>query len=464
LPELISMLKARNFQFVQIKDLIGQSDATSIPVTDDGWVPVAQVGFESLSLEQKLLLIVVWTCIFITAARLIILLICAVLGRRSPPIPNGAFHNVSVIVPAYNEAKVIARTVDFILKSDYQNLREIIVVDDGSSDGTAAVVENAFANDSRVRVFRKPNGGKSAALNFGIANARSEILVMLDADTLLHPSAIRMLARHFDDPGIGAVAGNAKVGNRVNLVTKLQALEYITSQNLERAGLAQLDAITVVPGAVGAWRREAILRAGGLGPATLAEDCDLTLSLHRAGYRIAHEMAAIGWTEAPQTWRSFMRQRFRWIYGTLQATFRHADVMFRPRYGAFAYFSLPSILLFTLILPLISPVMDGMLVIAVMTGIVDIFMHPKGYSLESVIWALGAYLFVFFVDLIVAWLAFILEPSENRWLMWYLPIQRICYRQVLYVVILRAILSSLRGDAQGWNKLARFGSSLSDRV
>jgi cellulose synthase/poly-beta-1,6-N-acetylglucosamine synthase-like glycosyltransferase len=310
-----------------------------------------------------------------------------------------------------------------------------------------------------VRIFTKPNAGKWSALNFGLKQMSSDIAVMIDADTLLQPDAIRLLARHFADPEVGAVAGNAKVGNRINLVTKLQALEYVTSQNLERAGLARLDAITVVPGAIGAWRREAVLRVGGYSAATLAEDCDLTFCLHRAGYKIVHEMQAVGWTEAPDTWRGFMRQRFRWIYGTLQASYRHADTMFQHRFCAFAHFSLPSILLFTVLLPLVSPVMDLFLLVTIFETAFDIVMHPMSYSLQSMGWGVGSYLFVFGIDALIALLAFSLDPThEDRRLLAYLPFQRFCYRQILYLVILRALLSCLRGNAQGWNKLARVGS------
>jgi peptidoglycan-N-acetylglucosamine deacetylase len=458
LPELISALRTEGFRFTDITELTGQAWNTAIPSSDHRWVSIAKVGFEGVSLEQVVFVGLIWACILITALRFLVLLICALLSRLSakptacPPL------SACVIIPAHNEEKVIVRTIEHIVRSDYLGLREILVIDDGSTDNTVAVVEQAFAHDPRVRVCQKANGGKSRALNFGIEQTTCEVVVLLDADTLLEPDAIRLLASHFGDPTVGAVAGNAKVGNRVNLVTKLQALEYVTSQNLERAGLAKMDAITVIPGAIGMWRREAILQAGGFTPATLAEDCDLTLSIHRLGYKITHEMNAIGWTEAPQTWGSFMRQRFRWIYGTLQAAYRHSDAMFRPRFGALAFLSLPSIILFSVLLPLTSPIMDLILVMAIVRGTVDMFMHPQTYSAQSVIWAVAASAFIFVTDLLIAILAFALEPRESRSLLLYLPLQRICYRQVLYVVILQVLFASLRGNAQGWNKLARVGS------
>jgi peptidoglycan-N-acetylglucosamine deacetylase len=460
LPELIHVLRDKGFRFISLSELIGRDASSTISIAEDerGWVEMARLGFDSMSVERKVLVGAVWTFILLTSMRFVILLVSALLKHHARDSYSEQTPSISVIVPAYNEEAVIVRSVASVLQSDYANLREILVVDDGSSDNTASVVKTAFADDPRVRVFTKPNAGKWSALNFGLEQMISEIAVMIDADTLLQADAIRLLARHFGDPRVGAVAGNAKVGNRTNLVTRLQAFEYVTSQNLERTGLAALDAITVVPGAIGAWRREAVKRAGGYSAATLAEDCDLTFCIHRAGYKIAHEMGAIAWTEAPDTWRGFMRQRFRWIYGTLQASYRHSDTMFQPKFGAFAYFSLPSIFMFTILLPLVSPVMDLFLLVTVVETTLDILMHPTSYSLQSFGWGISSYLFVFGIDALVALFAFGLEPKEDRRLLAYLPLQRFCYRQILYVVILRALLSCLRGNAQGWNKLARVGS------
>ncbi len=460
LPELIRVLRGKGFRFISLSELIGPEASPTSPVPEGqrGWVEMARLGFRSMSIERKVLVGAVWTLVLLTSMRFMLLLVSALLEHHSCKTYSDQTPSVSIIIPAYNEEAVIVRSVASVLQSDYANMREILVVDDGSSDNTAAVAKTAFAGNARVRVFTKPNAGKWSALNFGLERMVSEIAVMIDADTLLQPDAIRLLARHFGDPQVGAVAGNAKVGNRTNIVTRLQAFEYVTSQNLERAGLATLDAISVVPGAIGAWRREAVNRAGGYSGATLAEDCDLTFCIHRAGYKIQHEMEAIGWTEAPDTWRGFMRQRFRWIYGTLQASYRHIDTIFQLRFRAFAYFSLPSIFLFTVLLPLVSPVMDLFLLVTVVETTLDIFMHPTSYSLQSFGWGLGTYLFVFGIDALTALFAFGLEPKEDRLLLAYLPLQRFCYRQILYVVILRALLACLRGNAQGWNKLARVGS------
>lgn len=462
LPELIRALRAKGFRFISLSELVGEEGNLTVPLLEDQrqWVEIARLGFRGISLGYGMLIAAVWTCLLLVSLRFVILFGSMLLEHCSRKIYSDQTPRVSVIIPAYNEESVIVRVVTSILRSDYPKLHEILVVNDGSSDNTASVVQTTFANDPRVRVFTKPNAGKWAALNFGLNRIESDIAVMIDADTLLQSDAIRFLVRHFGDPKVGAVAGNAKVGNRTKLITKLQALEYVTNQNIERAGLAKLDAITVVPGAIGAWRREAVLRAGGYSAATLAEDCDLTFCIHRAGYKIVHEMQAVAWTEAPESWRGFMLQRFRWIYGTLQAAYRHSDSIFQPGFGAFAYFSIPSILLFSILLPLVSPAIDLFLLITVIESIVDVLMHPASYSLQSVTWGVGFYLLIFWFDFLIALVAFSMEPNEDRRLLAYLPLQRCCYRQILYVVILRSLLCCFRGDAQGWNKLTRVGSAV----
>ena len=458
LPVLIQALRSRGLRFVLASELAGAVAEPAMQVADDPWLAIASVAFDGIFLGSKIFVALFWTCLVLSGLRFCLLLVAALGEYRLSKSAAIYEPPVSVLIPAYNEEKVIVRTVELVLQSSYKYLAEIIVVDDGSTDGTSSVIREAFANEPRVRLFRTPNGGKAAALNHAVANMRTEIAVTVDADTCLDNRAILLLVRHFVNPQIAAVAGNAKVGNRKNLLTRLQALEYITSQNLERAGLAKFNAIAVVPGAVGAWRREAVLKAGGFNTTTLAEDCDLTFSLLRIGYRVAHDMEAIGWTEAPETWRAFMRQRFRWTFGTLQATYRHSDAMFSKRWDGFTRLTLPSVILFNVILPLIGPILDVLFLVAIFTGIVGLLMHPEAYHVQVTTWIIMSYIFVFFIELLAAILAFALEPHEQKRLIWYLPIQRVCYRQVMYVIMIQALLAGLRGSAQGWRKLTRIGS------
>src|SRR5205085_5638190 len=228
--------------------------------------------------------------------------------------------SISVVIAAFNEEKVIVRTIEAVLANGYPDL-EIIVVDDGSKDDTSGEVMRHFRD--RVRLLMQENGGKAAALNTGIEHASGEIIIALDADTIFARDTIRNLVRRFADPIVGAVAGNVKVGNRINPLTYWQSIEYITSQNLDRRAYAAINSVSVVPGAVGAWRREAIVQAGGYTTDTMAEDMDLTWRIRRIGWRVDTESAAIGYTEVPDTFKNLYKQRFRWAFGTLQSLWKH---------------------------------------------------------------------------------------------------------------------------------------------
>jgi cellulose synthase/poly-beta-1,6-N-acetylglucosamine synthase-like glycosyltransferase len=361
---------------------------------------------------------------------------------------------VSVIVPAYNEALVIENTINSLLASNYEKF-EIIVVDDGSVDKTSEIIREIYSDNTRVRIFSEANEGKATALNTGLRHARGEIVIALDADTLFAPQTIGALAHRFYDPKMGAVAGNAKVGNRINIVTRWQALEYITSQNMDRRAFASLNCITVVPGAVGAWRRELIEQAGGFKSDTLAEDQDLTLTIRRLGHSIGYEEDAIAWTEAPDQLSSLAKQRFRWAFGTLQCMRKHIDALFRPRYGAFGFIALPNVWLFQILFPLISPVMDLMLVYTLLVAGLDRLQQPAGYSSTALRQVLFYYSLFLAIDWAAASFAFLLEKREHWRLLWWLFLQRFCYRQVMYYVMIKSVAVAARGSTVGWGKLDR---------
>ncbi|MFZ1325495.1 MAG: glycosyltransferase family 2 protein, partial [Candidatus Contendobacter sp.] len=282
-----------------------------------------------------------------------------------------------------------------------------------------------------------------------------DLIVALDADTVFTRDTIHKLVRHFANPRIGAVAGNAKVGNRISLLTRWQALEYITSQNLDRRAFDVLNCITVVPGAVGAWRRELIVQAGGFTHLTLAEDADLTMEIRRLGYAIVYEDAAVALTEAPDTVRGFIRQRYRWMYGTLQAAWKHRDVLFRPRHGALGFVALPNIFIFQVFFPLISPVMDLLLLWTLGSAALSYWQHPAEFSADALWRVLFYYALFVTVDYLAAILAFALERQESWSLLVWLFWQRFFYRQLMYYVAIKSALTSLRGVLVGWGKLER---------
>jgi cellulose synthase/poly-beta-1,6-N-acetylglucosamine synthase-like glycosyltransferase len=335
---------------------------------------------------------------------------------------------------------------------------EVIVIDDGSKDGTGDIVERAFAGEPRVRLLRLENGGKARALNKALSVASGEFIVALDADTQFPKKTIARLVRWFDDERIGAVAGNAKVGNRVNLVTRWQALEYITAQNLERRALARLDAMTVVPGAVGAWRAEALRQVGGYPPDTLAEDQDLTIAIQRAGWKVRYDQDAVAFTEAPESFRALAKQRFRWAFGTLQCLWKHGGPVLRTgRPRGLALVGLPQAALFQVGFAAISPVIDLALLFSIISTIMRVQAHGWAQTHTDLV-VMGAYWLAFTaIDVLAAAIAFALSTRERWGLMWLLIPQRIGYRQIMYYVVLKALAAAIRGPRVGWGKLERSG-------
>lgn len=464
LPVLIHELRSRGYEFITASQLAGLSQAQTMPSLpgEQGFYARAdRITFYVLAMGGWLIRWLFLLGILLGLARMLFIGALALVQRfstrntaltasdKASPAPF-----VSIIIAAYNEEKVIARTVQSLLAADYENF-EIIVVDDGSPDRTSAVVSEQFSDESRVRLFTKTNGGKAAALNFGLQHAQGEIIVALDADTIFPARTISELAARFQHQEVGAVAGNAKVGNRINLVTRWQALEYITAQNLDRRAFALLNGITVVPGAVGAWRRDLLERAGGFASDTLAEDQDLTLKVRKLGYRIEYAENAIGWTEAPDTVRGLAQQRFRWSYGTLQCMWKHRDALFRPRYGALGFVALPNVWVFQILFPLISPLMDLLFIWTFVSSLLERLEHPHEYALTSLSQVLFYYALFLAVDWLAALFAFLLERQEQWSLLWWLFLQRFCYRQVMYYVMVRSVVTAIKGAVVGWGKLER---------
>ncbi len=461
LPGIIRSLRQNGFELVTVSSLMGLTrDAVMPPVpSGSGFSLIASdAAFMALGSVSAVLRTLFLLGIVLGIARLAAIGLLAIAQKvRSRARAAAADHPadaIAVVVPAYNEARVIVRTVRSLLGSNGPPF-EIVVVDDGSSDDTLDAVTRAFAGEARVRAFRTPNGGKSAALNFGMRHTTAPIVVALDADTVFSPDTVRLLAAAFSNPRVGAVAGNAKVGNRLNLLTRWQALEYITSQNLDRRAFDLLGCITVVPGAVGAWRRELVLAAGGFSTDTLAEDADLTMAILRQGYDVVYEARALAYTEAPDTVRGLLKQRFRWVFGTLQAAWKQRDALLRPRFGALGMVALPNLLVFQLLFPLVGPVMDLQMVLAGVAALVQQHQHPAEYSAEALTRTLFFYSLFVAVDLGAALLAFFLEKKEDKRLLVWLPLQRIAYRQLMYYVVVKSITTAVRGTTVGWGKLER---------
>ena len=465
LPLLITTLRAKGYRIVNVSDLMGKTVAEVMPPISPRmrWqARIDSVAFFFYGFFTHFVVDVFFIGDVLMSGRLILVGIFALIDRiRRRRIPPGDYEpRVAVLIPAYNEETVIVRTIRSVLNSDYPNIR-VIVIDDGSKDNTFDVAREAYQPEiasGRLTVLTKPNAGKAEALNFGLQYLEEEIYVGIDADTVIAPDAISRLVSHFADPRVGAVAGNAKVGNRVNLWTRWQALEYITSQNFERRALDLFNVVTVVPGAIGAWRTAPVLKGGAYPINTVAEDADLTMNLLEQGYKVIYEDRALAFTEAPVNARGLMRQRFRWSFGTLQAVFKHKQA-FRTN-PAMGLFALPNIVIFQILLPLVSPFIDLMFVAGTIHYFVDKHFHPEAASAASFEKLLTYFLAFLMIDFITSALAFSLErrhPSckGDGWLLFHIWLQRFAYRQVFSVVLFKTIKRAIDGRPFNWDKIER---------
>ena len=443
LQKLIPTLKARGFRFATVSDTV----ALPQPVQPVGAVErargMAVIG--AMRLGDGTLDLLGWL-LYVAGALSVLRAVTTVIGAKrharerywswGEPITEP----VSVIVPAYNESAGIEAAVRSLVASDHP--LEVIVVDDGSTDGTAELVESLRLPG--VHVIRQQNAGKPAALNTGLQAASFELVVMVDGDTVFEEDAVRMLVQPFADPSVGAVSGNAKVGNRKGLLGRWQHIEYVVGFNLDRRLFDLAECMPTVPGAVGGFRRSALQRIGGLSDVTLAEDTDLTMALCRDGWRVVYEERACAWTEAPASLSALWRQRYRWCYGTLQAMWKHRGAWVqRGQSGKLGRRGLTYLLLFQVLLPLLAPVVD----VFALYGFV--FLSPLRVG---VVWAgfmavqLGMGLYAFRLD------------GERPRPLWSLPLQQFVYRQLMYLVVIQSVFTALAGSRLRWQRMERYGS------
>ncbi|HEY5835228.1 MAG TPA: bifunctional polysaccharide deacetylase/glycosyltransferase family 2 protein [Streptomyces sp.] len=445
LETLIPRLQAQGYRFITLADVVG-ADSFTRPVDGTalwkGRVFVAAVAVSGTVVSVvSVLLLVVGSLVLARCALLLVLARRHACQRMRPRTAPGrpVTEPVSVVIPAYNERLCITKTLRSLAASDHPV--EIIVVDDGSDDGTADIAESLAI--AEVTVIRRPNGGKPFALNTGILRASHDLIVMMDADTVFDSSTVRHLVQPFADPRVGAVAGNAKVGNRQRLLGRWQHIEYVMGFNLDRRMYDLLRCLPTIPGAVGAFRGAALREAGMMSGDTLAEDTDITMALHRAGWEIGYADDAHGWTEAPGSLRELWRQRYRWSYGTMQAAWKHRHALLESGHaGHFGRLGLPLLAVFQILTPLLAPLID----ILTLYGLV--FQNPLGTML--------AWTAVLAVQALCALYAFHLDGERLRPL-WALPLQQVVYRQLMYLVLIQACLTAINGYRLPWQRLKRTG-------
>ncbi len=452
LPRIIEYYKAHGFQFVSLAQIMDKKRDDIMPQATGSFNKYIQSAdatiFKAGYYFNRVISAIFFFAMILSLIKLKSIAILAIRQRqkskKEPEKVVATSHKVSIVVPGYNEEITAPKTVENLLKSDYPDM-EIVFVDDGSKDNTFKNIQAAYGDHPNVKVLTKPNGGKASALNYGIGFASGDILVCIDADTVLSPDAVSRMVAYFDSDEVAAVAGNVKVGNRKNLLTRWQSIEYITSQNFDRRAYDVVNAIMVVPGAIGAFRRDAVQKVGMFTTDTLAEDCDLTLRLLNAGYKVRTCNEALAFTEVPETLHMLLKQRFRWTFGIMQSFWKHRGNLFVRRNPNLGWIVLPNMLIFQLILPLLSPLVD-------ITLIFSLFM-PKGGILALL------YLAYYVLDMCISVLAFrydgekfTIRDAGNLFL------QRIIYRQLLWYVLVKGYLRAIKGELAAWGFLKRTGS------
>jgi len=455
LPEIIHFFKANGYKFTTIADVLGKTrDDLMPPIKDDANSGIMGTLYNIFIIGffygNWFLFYLFLSAIFLAVGRVVLIAVLAMRQYRENRsfkgyrnrIANKHQYHVSIIVPAYNEEITVLKTIKSLLKTEYKTF-EIIVVDDGSKDKTYEVVNEVYGDDPRVIILSKPNGGKASALNFGIAHAKYDFVVCIDADTQLKKNAVSNLMACFTDNEIGAVAGTVKVGNENNIITRWQSIEYITSQNMDRRAFDLINSITVVPGAIGAFKKSAVFQAGGFTSDTLAEDCDLTMRILKKGYIIKNCADAIAYTEAPETLATLLNQRFRWSFGVIQSFWKNRNALFNKKYKYFGMVGMPNILIFQIILPLFSPLADLMMIIG-------LFGDKPGKILIY-------YVLFVLIDFIVAIIAFWMEKEDYKKLIYIIP-QRFIWRQLMYYILFKAIRKAMKGELSGWGVIKRSGS------
>ncbi|HET8884224.1 MAG TPA: bifunctional polysaccharide deacetylase/glycosyltransferase family 2 protein [Candidatus Saccharimonadales bacterium] len=447
---LIRMAKENGYDFVTLNELYPQAPALVVSSEPSVADQAALTGARAALVWPhdaitSLFGISIASIILTTLVNIILALRQRAKTKKSyQPIAPFYTPRTTIVIPSYNEGKVIVKTVDSLLQSWYENI-EIIIVDDGSTDDTWDIAQSIADQHEKVMAIHQVNGGKSSALNNAIEQSRGEIIICVDADTIFPPQTVTMLVRHFKDPAVGAVAGVVKVGNVQGIVTLWQALEYMLSITIERNAQALLNSIMIIPGACGAWRKSAIIEAGGLSHSTLAEDCDLTLNVQAlARYKILQDNDAISYTEAPQKIKSLIKQRFRWTFGNIQSLWKHHDMLFDRQYGWLGSFVMPNAIISIAIPLFFWPILVVISIQNIITGnyMVILIYFVISLSLQFLIATIG-----------------VLMTHERLRYIVAVPFARFIYGPIRTYILYKTVLTALKGSYVGWNKLMRTGAA-----
>jgi len=454
LPEVIKFYKEKGYKFITVSDLAykyGLYTQKQLTTSDKILIPVALTVYDTYKKAPAFIKKLFATGLFLIIIHMSVFVLLAIshvikekrIKKRDkkyykPLSDSGGL--ISVIIPMYNEEKSIRASLRSVIKSTYKNL-EIIVVDDGSTD--SSFLNASQIKDERIKIIKKENGGKFSALNYGFRFANGEVTVCLDADTRVKPNAIFEICLEFSDKKVAAVAGNIKVGNKINILTRIQNLEYIIAHSIEKRSLDLFASVMVVPGAFGAWRTKRIINLGGFSPRTLAEDFDLTLKLLKNKQKIAYSNSAVAYTEAPTNFKGLYSQRKRWTFGNLQVLFRHREMLLNRKYGVTGMFFIPRTVLLQIPSILLTPLVDLFIVLNLLFG-------DRTLTLFFI-------LFYFLIQVILITVAYRLGGEKRRDLI-LVPLFRFPYAQFLYLIFFESIVKVMRGEASVWSKIHHTGS------
>ncbi len=449
IPILVSTLRREGYRFVSLAEMLGLPTEVIMPQDRRADATFDAISFDIIRYQSKAFYWLFWISIVAGITRAVFVIVTSQLRTPHPLRVADYAPPVTVLIPAYCEEETILDTVAAVLASDYPDLR-VVVIDDGSTDNTCVRLLETYGHRPRVLITRQANHGKYAALNHAYTHVDTDIVVAIDADTRIEPDAIRKIVRHFRDPAIGAVAGNVKVGNRDRLLARMQALEYLTSQNVDRRASEVINGMLVVPGALGAWRRKAVEDAGYYSSETSAEDADLTVSVIRAGYKVVYEEDAIARTRAPTSLDRFLHQRLRWLFGMMQTGWKHRGAVFEMK--GIGLISITDLLLFGVLTTIMAPLIDAGLVWVIADRVVTLYFDPSAPWSDTSLFVIAAYTVFAMCDLMVGLMPFYFEAKEDKRLILLLPLQRVFYRQLLYFSTYRAIALALTGRLMRWRK------------
>ncbi|PLX28064.1 hypothetical protein C0583_02425 [Candidatus Parcubacteria bacterium] len=454
LDTIIKKYKDQGYTFTTVSDIIGLKEDKTTKTTNNSLLSTIQAKLDSIYLYLLTIFsflfidIIIKALVILALLRLVFVLILFNIDNlkkfKREKKPDKSPPSVAVVIPAYNEEASIASTIKSVLNNTYK-VDEIIVMNDGSTDSTKKIVKDLALKYSQIKLFNLKNGGKARALNHAFLISQKDILICMDGDSIFEKNAIGHLIKNFDDPLVAAVAGKVSAIVKKNYIGGFQQIEYIIGQNIEKASFSTVNAVGVVPGPIGAWKRRVVNALGGYSKDTLVEDQDLTLAILSQGFEIRYEPRALCYTEAPTNIKDFSKQRFRWIYGTMQCFWKYKKFLFNPKRKNLGMMIMPNILLYNTFVPFFSPMIDLFAILAIFTG------QFHG--------ALLAYNFFTLFDILYAGSAFLIGNEKKNWhLLLLIPAQRIFYRQILYYIVIKSLIKAIEGTSAFWNKVERNGN------